>query len=104
VLDNERWRTLVSSHCGPGEALRASKPRASARLQSQVMVDVGEPLPGCVVLRRVLSGPTWILSGVFRQDVFQRPAPNTFVQLNHSRSAKKVLRGLHFQSGRLWES
>jgi dTDP-4-dehydrorhamnose 3,5-epimerase len=37
---------------------------------------------------------------VFRQDVFrQHGLPDAFVQLNHSRSARGVVRGLHFQ----WE-
>lgn len=37
---------------------------------------------------------------VYRQDVFaQAGLPTTFVQLNHSRSARGVTRGLHFQ----WE-
>jgi dTDP-4-dehydrorhamnose 3,5-epimerase len=35
---------------------------------------------------------------VYRQDVFRRHGlPDTFVQLNHSRSTKGVVRGLHFQ-------
>lgn len=37
---------------------------------------------------------------IYRQDVFQEAGlPTSFVQLNHSRSARNVLRGLHFQ----WE-
>lgn len=37
---------------------------------------------------------------VFREDIFQENnLPHHFVQLNHSRSDKNVLRGLHFQ----WE-
>ena len=35
---------------------------------------------------------------VYRRDVFREAGlPDSFVQLNHSRSAKHVLRGLHFQ-------
>jgi len=37
---------------------------------------------------------------IYRQDVFRAHGlPDTFVQLNHSRSARDVVRGLHFQ----WE-
>jgi dTDP-4-dehydrorhamnose 3,5-epimerase len=35
---------------------------------------------------------------VYRKDIFQEAGlPTAFVQLNHSRSAKNILRGLHFQ-------
>jgi dTDP-4-dehydrorhamnose 3,5-epimerase len=64
-------------------------------------VDVEQtPLPGCVVLRHeFFQDQRGFFLEVFRQDVFREAGlPNTFVQLNHSRSAKKVLRGLHFQS------
>src|SRR3989442_13630553 len=35
---------------------------------------------------------------VYRHDVFRQAGlPDTFVQLNHSRSVRNVVRGLHFQ-------
>ena len=57
------------------------------------------PLPGCLVLRHeFFQDQRGFFLEVFRQDVFRQAGlPDAFVQLNHSRSAKNVLRGLHFQ-------
>jgi len=63
-------------------------------------VDVEQtPLPGCVVLKHeFFEDQRGFFLEVFRQDVFREAGlPDSFVQLNHSRSEKNVLRGLHFQ-------
>lgn len=57
------------------------------------------PLPGCVVLKHeFFEDERGFFLEVYRQDVFREAGlPDRFVQLNHSRSAKNVVRGLHFQ-------
>lgn len=57
------------------------------------------PLPGCLVLRpEFFQDQRGFFLEVYRQDVFRAAGlPDNFVQLNHSRSAKNVIRGLHFQ-------
>jgi dTDP-4-dehydrorhamnose 3,5-epimerase len=57
------------------------------------------PLPGCeVVMPEVFQDARGFFTEVFRADQFKELGlPTQFVQWNHSRSAKGVLRGLHFQ-------
>lgn len=57
------------------------------------------PLSGCVVLKHeFFADERGFFLEVYRQDVFREAGlPDRFVQLNHSRSAKNVVRGLHFQ-------
>jgi dTDP-4-dehydrorhamnose 3,5-epimerase len=57
------------------------------------------PLPGCVVLRHeFFQDQRGFFLEVYRRDVFREAGlPGDFVQLNHSRSEKNVVRGLHFQ-------
>lgn len=51
-----------------------------------------------VVTNDVFQDQRGFFLEVYRQDVFSaRGLPDRFVQLNHSRSARGVLRGLHFQ-------
>jgi dTDP-4-dehydrorhamnose 3,5-epimerase len=59
------------------------------------------PLPGVVIVQpEVFQDPRGFFTEVYRQDQFQALGlPPFFAQLNHSRSARNVLRGLHFQ----WE-
>jgi dTDP-4-dehydrorhamnose 3,5-epimerase len=59
------------------------------------------PIPGVVVIaHEVFEDDRGFFMEVFRGDVFAEAGlPDRFVQANHSRSAKGVLRGLHFQ----WE-
>lgn len=54
---------------------------------------------GLLVIRhQVFEDDRGFFQEVFRRDVFSSVGlPTTFVQLNHSRSVKNVLRGLHFQ-------
>jgi dTDP-4-dehydrorhamnose 3,5-epimerase len=53
-----------------------------------------------IVQPEVFQDPRGFFTEVYRQDQFQALGlPPLFAQLNHSRSAKNVLRGLHFQ----WE-
>jgi dTDP-4-dehydrorhamnose 3,5-epimerase len=53
-----------------------------------------------VVIPEVSEDPRGFFTEVYRADQFQELGlPRHFVQWNHSRSAKNVLRGLHFQ----WE-
>jgi dTDP-4-dehydrorhamnose 3,5-epimerase len=56
-------------------------------------------LPGALVVRAPLFGDErGFFHEVYRQDTFEQAGlPGTFVQLNHSRSQKNVVRGLHFQ-------
>jgi dTDP-4-dehydrorhamnose 3,5-epimerase len=56
--------------------------------------DVRVVLPGAFVDER------GFFMEVYRRDLFEQVGlPTDFVQLNHSRSARNVLRGLHFQWG-----
>jgi dTDP-4-dehydrorhamnose 3,5-epimerase len=57
------------------------------------------PLAGCVVLKHeFFEDARGFFLEVYRQDVFREAGlPDRFVQFNHSRSAKNVVRGLHFQ-------
>lgn len=59
------------------------------------------PLPDAFVVRhQVFRDERGFFMEVYRRDLFEEvDLPGTFVQLNHSRSARNVLRGLHFQ----WE-
>lgn len=53
-----------------------------------------------VVRHQVFEDPRGFFQEVYREDEFDKIGlPSRFVQLNHSRSAKGVVRGLHFQ----WE-
>ena len=53
-----------------------------------------------IVSHQVFEDSRGFFMEVFHQDLFdQSGLPTNFVQLNHSRSSKNVLRGLHFQ----WE-
>src|SRR6476646_10154483 len=58
-------------------------------------------IPDVIVLEHaVFEDELGFFMEVYRRDQFRDVGlPDTFVQLNHSRSAKGVLRGLHFQ----WE-
>ncbi|KAF0126476.1 MAG: dTDP-4-dehydrorhamnose 3 5-epimerase [Elusimicrobia bacterium] len=58
-------------------------------------------LEGCVLVKpRVFPDPRGFAMESFkRSDFIQAGVPGDFVQDNHSRSAKGVLRGLHFQRG-----
>jgi dTDP-4-dehydrorhamnose 3,5-epimerase len=58
-------------------------------------------LPGVIIVQpEVFQDPRGFFTEVYRQDQFQALGlPGVFAQLNHSRSARNVLRGLHFQ----WE-
>jgi|SRR5438128_2254947 len=57
------------------------------------------PLPGVlVVAHEFFEDPRGFFLEVYRQDLFREAGlPDRFVQLNHSRSTKNVVRGLHFQ-------
>ena len=59
------------------------------------------PLPGVLVVgHQTFEDDRGFFMEVFQQDEFQKHGlPTSFVQLNHSRSSRNVLRGLHFQ----WE-
>jgi dTDP-4-dehydrorhamnose 3,5-epimerase len=59
------------------------------------------PLPDlCIVRHEVHQDHRGFFMEVFRQDQFAAAGlPTSFVQFNHSRSTRGVLRGLHFQ----WE-
>lgn len=59
------------------------------------------PLRDLLIVRhQVYSDERGFFMEVFRKDLFSAAGlPGEFVQLNHSRSARNVLRGLHFQ----WE-
>ncbi len=51
-----------------------------------------------LVKPEVFRDPRGFFTEVFREDVFRAAGlPTQFVQLNHSRSARDVVRGLHFQ-------
>jgi dTDP-4-dehydrorhamnose 3,5-epimerase len=53
-----------------------------------------------IVSHQVFEDSRGFFMEVFREDLFKEAGlPDKFVQLNHSRSARNVLRGLHFQ----WE-
>ncbi len=57
------------------------------------------PLPGVIVIEpKVFGDKRGFFLETFRQDVLQQAGINvTFVQDNHSRSSRGVLRGLHYQ-------
>lgn len=57
------------------------------------------PLPGLLILHHtVAEDPRGFFMEVFKKETFaQLGLPTDFVQDNHSRSAKGVVRGLHFQ-------
>src|SRR5271169_6310069 len=59
------------------------------------------PIQDIVIIQpEVFQDPRGFFTEVYRQDQFQALGlPPVFAQLNHSRSARNVLRGLHFQ----WE-
>jgi dTDP-4-dehydrorhamnose 3,5-epimerase len=59
------------------------------------------PLRDCkIIAHDVFEDERGFFMEVFRQDAFKEAGlPTEFVQLNHSRSVRNVLRGLHFQ----WE-
>lgn len=59
------------------------------------------PLKDVIIVQpEVFQDPRGFFTEVYRQDQFKDLGlPPLFAQLNHSRSAKNVLRGLHFQ----WE-
>ncbi len=51
-----------------------------------------------VVSHQVFEDSRGFFMEVFREDLFKEAGlPDRFVQLNHSRSGRNVLRGLHFQ-------
>ena len=53
-----------------------------------------------IVSHQVFEDSRGFFMEVFREDLFKKAGlPDRFVQLNHSRSSRNVLRGLHFQ----WE-
>lgn len=53
-----------------------------------------------IVSHQVFEDSRGFFMEVFHQELFEKAGlPSNFVQLNHSRSSKGVLRGLHFQ----WE-
>ena len=53
-----------------------------------------------IVIPEVFEDERGFFTEVYRKDQFEELGlPATFVQLNHSRSSKNVIRGLHFQ----WE-
>jgi len=53
-----------------------------------------------VVKPEIFEDHRGFFTEIYRQDQFREIGlPDTFVQLNHSRSGKNVLRGLHFQWG-----
>jgi len=63
-------------------------------------VQVGTtPIPDVLVVRHeVFRDERGFFMEVYRRDVFEQAGlPALYVQLNHSRSARGVLRGLHFQ-------
>ena len=64
----------------------------------QVFVET-TPIPGLEIVRhQVFEDERGFFMEAFRRDEFERLGlPAEFVQLNHSRSARGVLRGLHFQ-------
>jgi dTDP-4-dehydrorhamnose 3,5-epimerase len=57
------------------------------------------PLPGVLVVsHEFFQDQRGFFIEAYRQDVFREVGlPDTFVQLNHSRSTRDVVRGLHFQ-------
>jgi dTDP-4-dehydrorhamnose 3,5-epimerase len=57
------------------------------------------PIPDLLLLtHEVFEDDRGFFMEVYRQDAFREAGlPDTFVQHNHSRSAKGVVRGLHFQ-------
>jgi dTDP-4-dehydrorhamnose 3,5-epimerase len=57
------------------------------------------PIHGCVIVRpEVFQDARGFFTEVYRCDQFKALGlPEAFAQWNHSRSAKSVLRGLHFQ-------
>lgn len=57
------------------------------------------PIPDVLLVgHEVFADERGFFMEVFRRDEFARAGlPSAFVQLNHSRSARGVLRGLHFQ-------
>ena len=57
------------------------------------------PLEGLLIIApEVFCDQRGFFLEVYRRDVFREAGlPDTFVQLNHSRSARNVVRGLHFQ-------
>lgn len=66
----------------------------------QITIEL-QPLPGIVVITpEVFSDSRGFFMETFREDQFSRIGlPTHFVQDNHSRSSRGVVRGLHFQ----WE-
>ena len=51
-----------------------------------------------IVISEVFEDERGFFTEVYRKDQFEELGlPSTFVQLNHSRSVKNVVRGLHFQ-------
>ncbi|HTA74240.1 MAG TPA: dTDP-4-dehydrorhamnose 3,5-epimerase [Gemmatimonadaceae bacterium] len=58
-------------------------------------------IPDVILVKpEMFRDPRGFFTEVFREDVFAEAGlPTRFVQLNHSRSARDVVRGLHFQ----WE-
>lgn len=51
-----------------------------------------------IVIPEVFEDERGFFAEVYREDQFREAGlPPTFVQLNHSKSAKNVVRGLHFQ-------
>jgi dTDP-4-dehydrorhamnose 3,5-epimerase len=59
------------------------------------------PLDGCkLIVPTVFGDPRGFFLETYREDVFQKAGlPTQWVQDNFSRSAKGILRGLHFQRG-----
>ncbi len=66
----------------------------------KIEIETTEIPDALVVHNEVFQDERGFFMEVFRRDEFARHGlPESFVQLNHSRSARGVLRGLHFQ----WE-
>lgn len=64
----------------------------------KVNVETKEIRDLLIVTHEVFEDERGFFMEVFREDIFKKTGlPSSFVQLNHSRSAKGVLRGLHFQ-------
>lgn len=69
------------------------------RIESKSLRDV------VVVVPEIFQDNRGFFLETYREDQFRALGlPTQFVQDNHSRSAKGVIRGLHFQWSRLWEN
>src|SRR5690606_1441947 len=79
---------------------RVTKKRPGRKIRRQMKVSVHTtPIPDLLIVEHELfQDDRGFFMEVYRQDVFREAGlPDTFVQMNHSRSARGVARGLHFQ-------